>query len=107
MKASLRHLRSGGLIGIFPEGGVVSGWGGAEPHPAAASLCLRTGVPLIPVAVSGTDRAYGKGASRLRRSRVQVRIGTPIDPSWFGGAEDAAAAMMSAWKDWVGGALRD
>ena len=108
MKASIRHLRSGGAIGIFPEGGVTSEWGSVEPHPAAASLSLRTGAPLIPVAVSGTDLAYGLGATRVRRSRVQVTVGSPIEPGDFREVgEEAASAMMSAWTEWVSGALGD
>lgn len=107
MKTSIRHLRSGGAIGVFPEGAVTSEWGIAEPHTAAASLSLRTGVPLIPVAVSGTETAYGLGATRLRRSRVRVKVGPPIDPADFREMEAAAAAMTSAWVAWMSGVLKD
>ena len=107
MKTSLRHLRSGGAIGIFPEGGVTPEWGSVEPHTAAASLSLRSGTPMIPVAVSGTDTAYGMGAKRLRRSEVRVMVGSPIEPAEYLGTDEAAAAMTAAWAAWMARALGD
>ncbi len=97
-RAALAHLRSGGSIGVFPEGGIQPGWGAVQPHPAAAWLCVRSNVPLVPVAVLGTEHAYGLGASRLRRRAITVRVGAAIRPEDFVGKEDPQTAMMDAWS---------
>ena len=103
MRAAAGHLRAGGSIGVFPEGGVVDGWGGVDLHRSAAWLSLRSGAPVVPVAVVGSAAAYGRGATRLRRSHVTVTIGSPLDPSAFLEDDDPSAAMMEAWGRWVGG----
>ena len=102
IRVSLTHLLAGGSIGIFPEGGVTAGWGSVEPLPSAAWISLRSGVPIVPVAVVGSDDAYGKDASRLRRSHVTVTIGPPLDPPSFRGEANPVTAMMEAWGGWVG-----
>ena len=79
-------LDRGEILCIFPEGtrspdGVI-----AEPKPGVAMLATRSGVPLLPVGVSGSDRFLGRGR-RLPRigSRITLRVGKPfiiaIDPS--------------------------
>ena len=105
MRSATSHLRAGGSVGLFPEGGVTPHWGSADPHPAAAWLSLRTGVPIIPVAVVGSGGLYEEGTSRWRRGRVQVTVGSPIDPADFLEMEDPSAAMMAAWANWMGGIL--
>ncbi|MDF1595953.1 MAG: lysophospholipid acyltransferase family protein [Acidimicrobiia bacterium] len=102
MRTAYEHLRAGGSIGVFPEGGVVDGWGRVEPNASVAWLSLKSGSPIVPVAVIGTGEAYGKGATRLRRSRVTVVVGTPLMPADFSDRDDPAAAMLTAWTDWVG-----
>jgi 1-acyl-sn-glycerol-3-phosphate acyltransferase len=41
----------GGLVGIFPEGGLRRGGALGPLHRGAASIALRAGVPLVPVAI--------------------------------------------------------
>ncbi|MGA4790928.1 lysophospholipid acyltransferase family protein [Nocardia sp. AB354] len=54
-----------------------------------AKLALATGVPIIPVGTTGTDRVLpmrrtrGDGPAFDRRQRVRIRFGTPIDPAEF------------------------
>ena len=59
---------AGGVLGLFAEGRI----GGAPNRPArmrsgAALLCLRTGAPIVPIAVSGAEELY-----RGKRLRVDV-----------------------------------
>jgi 1-acyl-sn-glycerol-3-phosphate acyltransferase len=71
-------LDQGEALIIFPEGtrnpdGVIG-----TALPGAALLATRTGVPILPVGISGTDRFLGKGSPLPRiGARVQVRIGKP------------------------------
>lgn len=107
MRTAFEHLLAGGSIGVFPEGGVVDEWGRVEPHASVAWLSLKSGIPIVPVAVVGTAEAYGKGATRLRRSRVTVVVGAPMNPADFRDRDDPAQAMMAAWTEWVGEQLAD
>lgn len=82
MVRSFRHIgdviRRGGLLGIFPEGGITRD-GSMRPFRAGASvLALRMGVPLIPIHLGGTFEALPRYAKWPRFVPVTVRIGSPI-----------------------------
>ena len=52
-------LRQGGLLSLFPEGTRVRDRDGlGEPRRGAARLALETGAPLVPAAITGTDRLF-------------------------------------------------
>jgi 1-acyl-sn-glycerol-3-phosphate acyltransferase len=58
VKTSLRVLRDGGAVGIFPEGG--RGAGDLERfHRGAAYLAIVTGAPIVPVIMIGTREPGG------------------------------------------------
>jgi 1-acyl-sn-glycerol-3-phosphate acyltransferase len=66
---------SGGALAISPEGTIHVHEGDLLPfEEGAAYLALRAGVPIIPVAITGTSWAHFRG-------RVLIRIGEPIATS--------------------------
>jgi 1-acyl-sn-glycerol-3-phosphate acyltransferase len=78
MKTSVRILRDGGAIGIFPEG--TRGAGDlAQTQRGVAYLALVTGAPVVPVTVFGSREA-GAHTNSLpaRGSRIDVVYGRPI-----------------------------
>jgi 1-acyl-sn-glycerol-3-phosphate acyltransferase len=90
-------LDRGEVLCIFPEGtrshdGVLG-----EAKPGVAMLATRSGVPILPVGVSGTDRFLGRG-QRLPRlgTRVELRVGEPftldMDPALSRRAAISAAS---------------
>jgi 1-acyl-sn-glycerol-3-phosphate acyltransferase len=65
---------------LFPEGGrSEDGWL-QEMKPGAAFVAARTGRPLVPLWITGTEHLLPKGARRLRRGHVDVLIGDPLYP---------------------------
>jgi 1-acyl-sn-glycerol-3-phosphate acyltransferase len=77
IRAALGVVDAGRALGMYPEGTRTDQ---LLPFlPGAAWVALRTGVPLVPVGISGTLEAMPRGASFPRRSRVTVRFGHPID----------------------------
>ena len=44
---------------------------------------MRAGVPVVPVGISGTERALPSGAKLPRFPRVTVRYGEPVRPEEF------------------------
>lgn len=71
-------LRSGGRVGIFPEGG---SWASVlrPARPGLAFLAVRTGARVLPVGIDGLTELFPK-LLRARRAKVTVRIGEPIGP---------------------------
>lgn len=65
---------------LFPEGGrSEDGWL-QEMKPGAAFVAARTGRPLLPLWITGTEHLLPKGAKKLRRGSVDVLIGDPVYP---------------------------
>ena len=79
MRTGLDHLSAGGRLGLFPEGRRTEGWRASELKRGAAWLSIRAGVPLVPVALSGTDQVMGLEERKVKRARVEVRIGKPLE----------------------------
>lgn len=83
LKQAIRHLECGGIIGVFPEGRRVRSWGNTPLTKGAAWLAIKADVPLVPVAIWGTQHAMQGDTIRIRRAPVRVVVGCPIFPSRF------------------------
>ncbi|MEO5535861.1 MAG: lysophospholipid acyltransferase family protein [Pseudolysinimonas sp.] len=83
-------LRAGKLMGIYPEGTRSPDGRLHRGRTGIARLLLDTPVPVIPVAISGSDAVLPKGAKFLKLgTRVIVTFGEPMDFSRYAGlAED-------------------
>ncbi len=70
-------LRGGGLLVIYPEGGRSrSGQIGDSARPGVGRLALETGASVVPVAISGSERA--RNWRRLRFPEVKISYGPPL-----------------------------
>lgn len=78
-------LAGGKLMGMYPEGTRSPDGRLYKGKTGLARLALETGVPVIPVAMIGTDAVNPPGTSWLRFGRVTVRFGKPMDFSRFDG----------------------
>jgi len=83
-------------LGLAPEGTRSRTGHLGEPKPGVALLAVRSGATVLPVGISGSDRAWPVGA-RLPRpgSRITIRFGTPYRP----GAGDGDAATTAVTND--------
>jgi len=79
-------LGAGKLLGIYPEGTRSPDGRLHKFRTGVARLALRTGAPVIPVGLVGTDRVLAPGEQRWRRAHLEVHYGAPLDFS--GRAED-------------------
>lgn len=105
LKMALAELAAGGTVGLFPEGIRVWRWGEVEPKRGAAWLARRAGVPMVPIALAGTDLVMGRGAGRIARSPVTGVRCEAIHPSEYEGHVDPVGAMTEEWRKRVGAAL--
>lgn len=78
IRQAIDELKAGHVLGIFPEGTR------AEPGtlmPAERGFALiakQTGIPIVPIALEGTDRVHPKHARRLHRAHVTATVGKPV-----------------------------
>jgi 1-acyl-sn-glycerol-3-phosphate acyltransferase len=77
IKASLGHLRSGGILGISPEGTRSPTGQMLIGKTGAAYLATRTGVPIVPAGIAGTENVFAN-VRRLRRTPVKFIVGEPF-----------------------------
>lgn len=73
-------LEGGEPLVLFPEGTRQSGPLVQPLYEGAAYLAARTGVPIVPVGIGGSERAMPKGSKVLRPVKVHMVIGEPIHP---------------------------
>lgn len=78
-------LSQGRLLGMYPEGTRSPDGRLYKGKTGLARLALQTGVPVIPVAMIGTNKVNPPGKKMLRFGRVTVRFGKPMDFSRFEG----------------------
>jgi 1-acyl-sn-glycerol-3-phosphate acyltransferase len=84
LDAAAEVLEAGGLFGIYPEGTRSPDGRLYKGHTGVARLALRCGVPVLPVAMIGTDRVQTIGSPKVNLwLPVTIRIGAPIDFSRY------------------------
>ncbi len=77
LRKAHRELEQGHVLGVFPEGTRRHDLGMKEGEPGAAALALRTGAPVLPTAIWGSEKMRFPGFL-LRRTRGSVRFGPPF-----------------------------
>ncbi|MCV7412846.1 acyl-phosphate glycerol 3-phosphate acyltransferase [Mycobacterium florentinum] len=85
LQTAQRLLGEGKLMGMYPEGTRSPDGRLYKGKTGLARLALETGVPVIPVAMIGTNVVNPPGTSMLRFGKVTVRFGKPMDFSRFEG----------------------
>jgi len=87
-------LEQDGLLALFPEGTRVRGTDEfGTPKRGATRLALETHSPLIPSAISGTEKMFWHGIPRP--IRVQVAFGEPIPVDDLEATQEAAGAVLN------------
>jgi 1-acyl-sn-glycerol-3-phosphate acyltransferase len=85
-------LANGNLLGIYPEGTRSPDGQLHKFRTGVARLALRSGAPVIPVGLVGTDLVLPPGGKAWRRRPVSVHFGAPLDFS--GRSEDERSAKV-------------
>ena len=87
LDTAVRLLRTGTLLGIYPEGTRSPDGRLYKGKTGVARMALEADVPVIPVAMIGTDRLNPIGSRMWHPHKVHIRIGEPLDFSRYAGME--------------------
>lgn len=77
MRVAEKALADGGILIVFPEGQRSRSRQLQRASDGVTLIALRSGVPILPVGITGTERVSGIW-SALRRPRLTVNIGRPF-----------------------------
>lgn len=75
----LERLRDGGAVGIYPEGTRSRDGRIYRGRTGVAWLALTAGCPVLPVALTGTDKLWPVDRKVPKRVKFTVQFGEPID----------------------------
>ncbi|HEX6493589.1 MAG TPA: lysophospholipid acyltransferase family protein [Candidatus Dormibacteraeota bacterium] len=78
IRRSLAVLAQGRVLIMMPEGTRSPDATLQRAEPGVGLIARRSGSPIVPVGVWGSENALPKGATRPRRAEVHVRYGEPV-----------------------------
>jgi len=81
LEIAMDVLEQGQAFGIYPEGTRSRDGRLYRGRTGVGWLALASGAPVVPVGLLGTDAVQPVGSKGLRVSPIQVKVGTPIDPT--------------------------
>jgi 1-acyl-sn-glycerol-3-phosphate acyltransferase len=101
IKHSLRLLREGKALLLFPEGTRTADGRVGSAQPGVVALARRSRAPIVPVAVDGVYEAWPRGQRLPRWARFHVAYGEPLDAKMFAKLDDQQAAdrLTRAMRD--------
>jgi 1-acyl-sn-glycerol-3-phosphate acyltransferase len=108
LRSAEEVLNAGHALILFPEGTRKYGPRVEPLHDGAMFIAARTGAAVVPVGISGTDRALPDGAKIPRPVRVHVVVGPALAPLAHDGrpsrsavaakSEELRAALEEAYR---------
>ena len=72
------YLKAGEVVAIYAEGTRNRTGVAQEARAGVVFLAQRTGAPMVPVAISGTERIFSPRFPWYRRTRVELTFGRPF-----------------------------
>lgn len=78
LRTCIDVVRMGEPLVLFPEGTRQSGPLVQPLFDGVAYVASRTGVPIVPVGIGGSERALAKGRKLPRPTKVTVLVGPPL-----------------------------
>jgi 1-acyl-sn-glycerol-3-phosphate acyltransferase len=109
----LRHLQQGDAVGIYIEG--ERSWDGRLQPPRLGTLrvILKSGAPVVPVAIAGSYDVWPRWHRRIHRAPVRITFGSPLRFPRLdrrrdrdAALDDTAAAIMGALRRLLEGSGR-
>ena len=94
-RSALRALRDGKLLGVFPEGRIAKTRGLLEFQTGVALLAAKSGAPVYPAFLDGTQRGKGMVEAFLRPNGATIAFGPRVE---FAGDLDGREGLADATR---------
>ena len=94
LETALEFLKRGRCVGMFPEGTRSPTGALIKAQPGAGLIAVRSGAPILPVAIIGTRQLRTPWAV-LRRPQIEIIVGEPFRLAPDAGGSRAAAAAAA------------
>ncbi len=91
LDAGLERLVDGEAFAMYPEGTRSLDGRLYRGKTGVAWLALTANVPVVPVALTGTDKIQPVGSRGIRLAKLRVEFGQPMDLSSYGAASSGKA----------------
>ncbi len=88
IRQAIAELKAGRVMGIFPEGTRADPGTLLPAEKGFALIAKQTGIPIVPIALEGTDKVLPKHGG-LHRAHVTATVGKPM----------TASEMLAAYPD--------
>jgi 1-acyl-sn-glycerol-3-phosphate acyltransferase len=100
MRQALARLRAGGVLVLAPEGTRSPTEKLLEAKPGAGYLAAKAGVPILPVAVTGTeDRIVIHQITHFRRILIRIQAGQPFQLPPFDAKSPHKDELLKQYTD--------
>jgi 1-acyl-sn-glycerol-3-phosphate acyltransferase len=99
VEAAAEALRSGLSILVFPEGTRSTDGRLASFKKGPFFLAEQTGAPIVPIAISGTERMMAKGSAWIVPGVARMRMLQAIDPKAYPTREELMNAVHRAMAE--------
>jgi 1-acyl-sn-glycerol-3-phosphate acyltransferase len=109
-KAALSALKSGEVVGVFPEATISQSFTVKDLKSGACRMAAATGTPLIPVVLWGTQRFWTKGHPRNLTQRgvpITIIVGEPLHPGRRDNQDAVTAELRSRMTTMLDRAQRE
>jgi 1-acyl-sn-glycerol-3-phosphate acyltransferase len=102
-REAIRHVKEGGAIAIFPEGGIERPPCMLKPFQAGVGLLIRrTGAPVLPVLIRGAPGSGSAWSAYWTPSRTTIEFKPPIRYTGEQSPHDIAADLQRRYEEWTG-----
>lgn len=101
LNTGLTVLAEGSILGIYPEGTRSPDGKLYRGRTGVARMVLESGVPVVPVAMIGTEHVMPIGTRLPKVRRIGIIIGEPIDFTRFEGMEGDRFVLRSVTDELV------
>jgi 1-acyl-sn-glycerol-3-phosphate acyltransferase len=91
LNAGLELLEDEKAFAIYPEGTRSLDGRLYRGKTGVAWLALKSGAPVVPVGLKGTNNVQPPGSNGIRLAKISISFGTPLDLSRHGKAESGGA----------------
>lgn len=99
LKLAYDGLRRGMVVCMFPEGGRTTTGQIMEPRVGAGVLACEANAPIVPVLIEGALDVLSLVRPGIRRCRIRITFGEPIQPvAGSNAANQRYQEMVDRWK---------